>query len=339
MDSKLNQRVTLKDIAKKTGFSVNTVSRALREKDDISEATRELIKTTAEEMGHINNMIASSLRSGYTNTIAVIFGDVSNLLFAMMMKEIEEAASHRGYTSILLNTNEDEAQERQAIQVALSKNVDGIIICPTQKSTANIEYLKKSGKPFVLVGRRYEDPDVNYVVWDDELGGYQATKYLLSQGHKRILMLHGPMYISSAAERLAGYIRAHEEFGLAAEPELIWEVSVMANGCGRVLDEVRSRGITYTAIFAFSDMLAWDTWDYLRYQGYQIPEQCSIVGFDNIQTVLTLPFHMTSISSSEKKVSVVSAELLIDMIQNKKKEVAHIILPTVLVEGETVKQI
>ena len=116
-------------------------SRALRGKDDISAATQALIRKTAEEMGHISNTIASSLRSGYTNTIAVVLGDISNLHFATMMKEIEEYARAKGYTTILLNTNENTDQERQAIQVALSKGVDGILICPTQKNRKNIEYL------------------------------------------------------------------------------------------------------------------------------------------------------------------------------------------------------
>ena len=264
MQSRERQNVTLKDIAEKTGYSVNTVSRALRGKDDISSSTQELIRKTAAEMGHISNTIASSLRSGYTNTIAVIIGDVSNLHFATMMKEIEEYARSKGYTTILLNTNEDTEQEMQAIQAALSKGADGILICPTQKNRKNIEYLKSIGKPFVLIGRRYSDEDVNYVVCDDELGGYQATKYLLERGHQRILMLHGPMYISSAAERLAGYLRAYREMGVHVCPELIQEVPVIANGCSSILSEVRQQGISFSAIFAFSDMLAWDAWSSLH---------------------------------------------------------------------------
>ena len=120
--------VTLKDIAAKTGYSVNTVSRALRDKDDIAVETREMIQRTAREMGHVSNTLAASLRLGYTNTIAVILGDISNPHFSIMMKEIEGYAWKAGYTSILFNTNENEELELAAIQSALNKNVDGIII-------------------------------------------------------------------------------------------------------------------------------------------------------------------------------------------------------------------
>ena len=103
--------VTLKDIAQQTGYSINTVSRALRDKADIADATRQKIKKVAAEMGHVNNMLAASLRLGYTNTVAVILGDISNPHFAIMMKEIEVHAREYGYNSILYNTNEDEELE------------------------------------------------------------------------------------------------------------------------------------------------------------------------------------------------------------------------------------
>ena len=225
----IRRKITVKDIAVKTGYSVNTVSRALRDKDDIAPETRVKIRQVAQEMGHVNNTLAASLRLGYTNTVAVILGDISNPHFAIMMKEIEVHAREFGYTSILFNTNEDEELELKAIEAALNKNVDGIIICPVQKSRRNLEYLEKTGVPFVLIGRR--EADYNYVVCNDELGGYQATKALLEAGHRNILLLHGASYISSAKERLEGYRRAFAEEGLVANEKLIREVPVMANGC------------------------------------------------------------------------------------------------------------
>ena len=144
--------VTLKDLAAALGYSINTVSRALRDKEDIAPATRERIQRTAREMGYINNTLAASLRLGYTNTIAVILGDVSNAHFAIMMKEIEAYARANGYVSFLLNTDEDSELERKAIQTALNKNVDGIIWCPAQSDGENLALLRETGIPFVLIG-------------------------------------------------------------------------------------------------------------------------------------------------------------------------------------------
>lgn len=329
------QTATLKDIAQRTGYSVNTVSRALRDKEDIAPATREHIKQVAAEMGHVNNTLASSLRLGYTNSIAVILGDVSNPHFAIMMKEIETRARQMNYSSFLLNTNEDEEQEAQAIQSALSKNVDGIILCPTQKSTRNVQYLKQRKIPFVLIGRRFEGLDDNYVICNDELGGYQATRFLLEQGHRQIAMLHGPVYISSARERLAGYRRAYREFGLIPDENLIREVPVTGQGCTAALRSLEEEKCRYTAVFAFSDIVAWQVWAYMRRVGRRVPEDCSIIGFDHIQSRLRLPFRLTSISSYKGRMSTQAVEMLEGLIHNKKIE-HPIIIDTKLAEGETV---
>lgn len=325
--------VTLKDIAKETGYSVNTVSRALRDKDDIALKTREKIKETAERMGHVSNTLAASLRLGYTNTLAVILGDISNPHFAIMTKEIETHARAYGYTSILLNTNEEEELEFAAIQTALNKNVDGIIICPTQKSEKNLAWLKASGVPFVLIGRREENQ--SYVVCNDELGGYQATKALLEAGHRRILLLHGAIYISSARERVAGYRRAYREASIPVNEALIREVPVTSQGVEETLNRLKEEGEAYTAIFAFSDMLAWEAWCCLLKSGKSVPGDCSLVGFDHIQSRLSLPFHLTSVSSHKGRMSTEAVEMLIRQIRGE-SEMEQIVIDTKLAEGETV---
>lgn len=325
--------VTLKDIAQRTGYSINTVSRALRGKEDIAEETRENIQRIAAEMGHVSNTLAASLRLGYTKTIAVILGDISNPHFAVMMKEAEAHAREYGYTSILFNTNEEEEQELEAIRTALNKNVDGIIICPSQRSAAGIQYLKKTGVPFVLIGRH--EADCSYVVCNDELGGYQATGALLAAGHRNILLLHGAMYISSARERLAGYRRAFAEAHIPVDERLIREVPVTASGCEVILRQLEREGLHFTAVFAFSDMLAWEAWNCMRKRGRRVPEDCSVVGFDHIQSRLSLPFSLTSVSSYKGRMSTEAVEILVRQM-NGRTEREQIIIDTRLAEGETV---
>lgn len=327
--------VTLKDIAAKTGYSVNTVSRALRDKDDIAPETREMIQKTAQEMGHVSNTLAASLRLGYTNTIAVILGDISNPHFAVMMKEIEGHAWQFGYTSILYNTNENQEMELAAIQSALNKNVDGIIICPSQKTPDNLNYLKESGVPFVLIGRR--DPAYSYVVCNDELGGWQATNALLLAGHRDILLLHGATYISSARERLEGYCRAFREWGLEVDEGLVREVPVVSDGCESVLEELDREGRTYTAVFAFSDMLAWEAWCGLMKRGRNVPGDCSVIGFDHIESRLGLPLGLTSISSYKGRMSVKAVDILVDQIKGS-GERQQVVIDTALAPGNTVRE-
>ncbi len=326
--------VTIKDIAKRTGYSANTVSHALRDKDDISEATKKKIREIAREMGYVNNALAASLRLGYTNTIAVILGDVSNPHFSIMMKEIEMHARGFGYSSFLLNTNEDEALESAAIKTALQKNVDGIIICPTQKSDRNLEFLRTLNLPFVLIGRR--NPIDRYVACNDELGGYLATKALLDAGHRRILLLHAPTYISSSKERLEGYRRAYKEAGIQVPEGLIREVEVTSQDIEDVLSQLDRDGENYTAIFAFSDMLAWNAWSCLLRRGKSVPQDCSLVGFDNIQSRMRFPFDLTSISSHKGKMSVEAVNVLLRQIRGGEDGAGQVVIDTTLAQGCTV---
>lgn len=341
MKKKNNQPATLKDIALATGYSVNTVSRALRDKDDIGEETKKIIKEKAEEMGHINNMIASSLRLGFTKTIAVILGDISNPHFAVMTKEIEVHAREKGYSSFLINTNEDADIEHEAIRMALNKNVDGIIICPTQKNEDNVNFLLSTGIPFVLIGRHFENIDTNYVICNDELGGYQAVDHLLKKGHRDILMLSGPSYISSSKERTAGYRRAFQKNNILVNEELIKEVPVLSSGCTETMRSCLDSRLRFSAIFAFSDLLAWNAWSFLLSQGFHVPYDYSIVGFDNIQSKLDIPYRLTTISSYKTKMSILSVETLIQVItsDDPAAQYIHHSIDTSLVEGETVRQL
>lgn len=330
------QIVTLKDVARATGYSVNTVSRALRKMGDISAETQSNIKKVANEMGYINNTIASSLRLGRTDTIAVILGDISNPHFAIMTKEIELHARSLGYGSFLINTNENEEIERAAIQSALNKNVDGILLCPSQHSESNIRFLMDSGIPFVQIGRYFRGFDASYVVCNDELGGFLATNHLLNHGHQNILMLNGPSYISSAQERLMGYRRAFRERGISVQEKLIREVPITTGGCAQAIDSVMFEKLAFSAVFAFSDMIAWDAWTLLEARGLNIPNDISLIGFDNIQSRLRIPFQLSTISASKAEISTRAVDVLLESIKTGAKA-AHVI-DTELIPGETIVQ-
>jgi LacI family transcriptional regulator len=338
MKRSLRQPATLKDIARITGYSVNTVSRALRDKEDISAETKEKIKKVSLDMGYINNAQASSLRLGHTNTIAVILGDISNPYFGIQMKEIENRARGEGYSSFLINTNENTEMEREAIQSALNKNVDGILICPSQHSEDNIRYLMETGIPFLQIGRYTENLKAGYVLQNDEMGGYQAVKHLIDNGHRDILMLNGPLYVSSSRGRLAGYKRALTETGLPVKSELIREVSIIGDGCSEVISDVLREKLRFTAIFTFSDMLAWETWTCLHKHGCSIPRDYSLIGFDNIQSHLGIPFQLSTVSANETKIAAIAIDFLIGSMKGERGDTFHhLIVDTELITGETVR--
>ncbi len=316
------RRVTLKDIARDTGFSINTVSHALKDMEDISKKTRRLIQQRAREMGYIADSVAGSLRSGRTRTIAVILGDVSNPHFGLWVREIETVVFRHGYNTLIINTDEDAEVEQSAIIAAIGKRVDGIIICPTQKQNDCLGLLQKSGVPFVLIGRRWEETNVDYVVLDDVRGGYIATRNLMERGASRILFLNGPEHISSSRERLKGYLDAHRDTDTPVDRKLIHTIGIKSGECGRALQEVISSGIDFSGILAFSDIVAFNILNELRKVG-GVSSRIPIASFDDIMQGLVLPIPLDSVDSAESSPSTTAANLLLKHINGKSRNEPH----------------
>jgi len=325
--------VTLKDVAKATGFSANTVSHALAGKPDISIATKKIISDKAREMGYITNALASFLRSGISKTISIIVGDISNPHFAIIVKEVQTLLQKRGYTCTIFNTEENKDLELRAITASISQNADGIIICPTPNGQKNLDLLRQYNKRFVLLGRRFDNSDANYVVCDDENGGYVAAQYLLANGHKEILFLNGPRDISSARERLHGYRRALTEAGAEYRSNLVFTVPIL--GDEEKIAQALAKAQKYTAVLGFSDLVAWQAICCLEKQGRSVPKDCSVIGFDNIS--FTYPLKLTSISSSKTTMAKKAVDLLMKELTNTGAPIKQVVLETKLIEGATVK--
>ena len=312
-------RVTLRDIAAATGFTMNTVSRALKGKSDISARTRGLIQKEARRMGYIPNALAASLRSGRTRTISVIIPDISDPLFAILVRDIEARLKAKDFDLFIQNTDEDDELERRAVMAAIGKKIDGIIICPCQKSAANITLMQDNGIPFVLLCRRFARGTFNYVVADDVKGGFLATEHLVQRGHTEILFLNGPRYISSARERLLGYRQALEKNGIAFRKSLVQEVEIRGGECTRTLQTLLARKVRFTSIFCFSDLMAWEAISFLQSQGLKIPQDVAIVGFDDIQSRLYYPYPLTSVGYGKKKIADIAVDTLMERIEKPSK--------------------
>ncbi len=316
-----DKRVTLSDIARELGVSINTVSHALNGKKDISEKTRKRVSEKAMELGYIRNDSASLMRSGKSKCISVIVGDISNPHFSILIKEIEMTAKENGYAVLVLNTNEDEEIEREAIVTSIGKNVDGIIICPVQKSKSNIEFLIHTGTPFTLIGRRFSDIDTNYVICDDRHSGYLAAEKLIKKGHRSIAVFAAPEYISSSAERLEGIREAYEENKLNLNLEDVFELPVtMGNHKDDIISCLSKKD--YTAVICFSDLMALEVVCAIG------DGKSDIVSFDNIRSKFSIPASFESITSSKTKMSNSAFEILLENINNPMAEKKHVVLTT-----------
>lgn len=323
-----NRRVTLKDIAEKTGFSINTVSLALKGQR-VSEETRELIVKTAKELGYIGNALASSMRSGLTGTIAIIVGDIANPYFAAIIKGTVNLLSAKQYSTIIYNTEEREDYEKSSILSALRQNVDGVLISPVVKDGANIKLLKDSNIPLVIFGGTSHDPSISTVCLDDVKGGYIATKYLLERGHRDIVFLNGPDFAQSSRERLNGYKQALLEEGIPYDEKKVLHCDLKNDKM--VWEQVKyqlSHVLDYTGVITYSDMTAMRLYSLLDSEDFKDKQigAKDIVGFDNVMETFPLPIKTASVGPKDIKMSVVAPSLLLDLIYGETQDVKRIVL-------------
>ena len=331
-------KIRLKDIAEATGFSINTVSHALRDEPDIPEATRKKIKATAKEMGYIPNAYASSFRSGKTRTVSVILPDIINPHFTIVFREIQQFFRSVGMTPFFMNTNENIEEELNAVKQSIGQNVAGVILCPTQVGTQSLALLESARMPFVLIGRHFDgEPDADSVVCDDFSGGYQATKHLLELGHKRIAYVRVSSIISSDKERFTGYKQALDESGVPFIEQLVLDLNLTGIENGRAIQNFLKSNPDCTAVLSFNDSLAYTIMREIKLLGMRVPEDISVIGFDNICSDFTFPTMLSSVSVSKKHMAQTASEVLYARIQESDQAVEkkHIVLPTKLFLRET----
>ena len=335
MNGREKRRVKLTDIAAKTGYTVGTISKALQNKEGISQETRQAIIRAANEIGYIANSQAGALRSGSSKTVAIIVSDIANPLFAIEIKLCVEMLEKQGYRAIVMDTEERPEREEQAVISALSKNVDGVLLCPTQKDRRSIDLLKQNGMPFVLMGRRFEGGDEDSIVCDDEQGGYLAGQHLAQLGHERILVITAGEQISSSRERLQGFRRALEEQGIHLDENLVISLDASARSTGRMVDELLDSGADFSAIFSFSDYIAWEVIYALNRHNLTVPGDVSVVGFDDVQSHMRFPPPLTTVHYPKTKIAAGCVNLLLERIAHGGDEPEHLVLPSSLVVRQT----
>lgn len=314
----MKNKVTLAQIAAATGFSVNAVSRALNDKSDISDATKEKIKNTAREMGYIANSSARSLRSGKTNKIGVIM-DMFNQYYSQIASEVEQCVSAFGYSVIMFNSNNSAEKEYNAVVTAMESGVDGIIICPVGVETEGVKLILKYKIPLVLMEQYSALPDVGCVVRDDTRGGYIAAEHLIELGHTKILTIFGNEQTYSSLQKFDGMRGAMRMYGVQ---ENVKRIDTVNNKPEKLIPQIEElvENETFTAVICGDDVLALNVSYVLLRLGKRIPKDVSIVGFGDFQQNIVCYPMLTTITVPVNKLSVEAAEILIAKINNEEIE-------------------
>lgn len=326
--SRKTGRVTLEDVAKATGFTTNTVSRALKNKPDISRQTCEMIQEKAREMGYVRNYIASSLRSGRTKAIAMIAGTMSNPFYAVLADAIQREAFRLGYSLIILCSQDDPEMENNMLNMALSRQVDGVLMIPWSQESPAMDLLRRSHVPYVVLNRFMGEERDDCVLCDEEQGGYLAGRHLTEAGHRKLAMLSHRDVMFSTRLRFRGFQRACMEAGIP-ESDVIYAQTHDPEEIVRYLREWKRAGVT--GLFSFCDVEAWEEMSLINRCGFRIPEDFSIVGFDNITGYVDFPWPICSVDCDFQAEAVQAIDLLRNRIHHPELPPQRVTLPVTLV--------
>lgn len=334
-------RTTIKDIAKKTNLSITTVSLVLNNKENkISQSTKERIYKTAKELNYIPNQIARALVNEKTNTVGLIIPDITNMYFAELAKSIVKETRRFGYNIMLCDSENDSAQQMDFIKMLYQNGIKGLIMAissdaSTHKKTFSM--IKKFNMSVVLVDRFLSEYNIDTVVINNRHGAYMAMKHLLELGHRRIGCITGPDKLQDSRERYAGFVQAMTEYGLPIEKNLVYngDYNMESGYCGG--EALIKQGVT--AIFTFNDMMAYGVYQMAEKMKIKIPQQLSVIGFDNILFSQLLSIPLTTISQPVHDMGIKAVEILMSRFENMEKNVETFVFEPEIVIRESTKKL
>src|SRR5699024_3347696 len=313
------KKVTILDIAKELDIAFSTVARALNDNPAISKTTTKVVKETAKRMGYQRNSLASSLRSGKTQTVGVLVPRLDVSFFSSVVQGIETVMNHNDYTILLHQSQESAEQENKGIEAFLRSRVEGIV-ASISLETENPEVYEKITKrniPLVFFDRVPPGIEVPSVTIDDYKGGFMATEHLIQAGYKRIVHINQYRNINVFEERLRGYLNALRKYEIPIEEELIMKGDFSLEFGKQCVRNLIDNNINFDAVFTLEDFTAMGVMLELKAHGKRIPEDVGLVGFANEAfTSLVTP----TLSTVDQRTTVMGREaalLLLRMLKAK----------------------
>ena len=287
---------TMRDVANHVGVSIATVSHVINNTRYVSEELRQRIMEAMDELGYQRNALARALRSKQSHTLGVIVPDITNPFFAELTRDIEDIAFAQGFSVILCNSNSDLGKEILHTKHLNEKQVDGVIFVAAGEHSEHIYTLQKRGIATVLIERGGAE-DLDAVLIDNKQGGYKATQHLLELGHRHIACIAGPSKHTLRAHRVTGYRQALQDAGVSVREELIVNGDFTTGGGYQLATELLTAvSPPPTAIFACNDLMAMGAIRAARENGYIVPDDLSVVGFDNISLASVMHPALTTVA-------------------------------------------
>lgn len=329
-----NSRITIADVAAAAGVHPSTVSRVLSAggTSSIATATARRVTKAAERLGYRPSALARSLRLRRTLTLGMLVPDITNPFFSSIIKGAEDAARERGYNLILCNTEDLPEREASYLAVLRERQVDGLLIASSRMGNATITGLRREQFPFVLLNRSAHAAGDLAVLVDNRAGAETVVAHLAALGHRRVAHIAGPSSTTTGAERWAGFTDAARAHGLATDKRLLIEAEAFSEAAGYAATRtLLARGNALTAIFAANDLIAIGALAAIREAGLRVPDDISIVGFNDIPLAGLLEPALTTVRVPQLEMGRGAAELLVARLEGRQAGPCRVILPTTLI--------
>lgn len=305
---------TMKDIARKTGLGLATISSYFNG-GNVREKNREKIEEAIRELHYEVNEVARGLKTNATRTVGVVIPELNNIFCAEIITEMEDILRNHGYATIVCDCRTDRKLEREAVEFLGRKRVDGIINMPVDTEGRHLKKFLKTGKPVVLIDRKIQGVSCDSVLVNNEKAAEDAMELFFRSGHRKVGIIGGPVEISTAQERFLGFRRAYEKAGFSLDESLICREDYTIQGGVQGLEKLVERNPDMTAVFVTNYEMTMGAVIGLNELGIQVPEQLSVVGFDNLQFARACSPKLTIVAQPTVEIARKAAGIMLKRLE------------------------
>ncbi len=311
--------ITIADVAKKAGVSTMTVSRAINNKGEITEATRQKVLQVAADLGYRPNRIARGLVTKQTMQLGLVVPDITNPFFSKIALGAQNTAWHGGYNLLLLNTMEDEEREDAILDMLEESQVDGVILCSSRLTKTRLEERLTNQPDTVLINRQVKVKTAGLIYINDQAGAELAVNHLIAGGRKRIGLLAGPPPSFSSYNRKQGYLKALKQAEISIDPQLQISCDPTPYGGQTACTTLLQQQPNIDALFCYNDLVAVGALQACTAMGRMVPDDIALVGVDNIPLANLITPRLTTLHTSKYKIGVTAVDLLFKHLQAPSK--------------------
>ncbi len=312
---------TIKDVARLAGVSTTTVSHVINKTRFVAEVTQQKVMAAVDELNYAPSAVARSLKCNTTRTIGMLVTQSNNPFFAEVIEGVESYCYRQGYTLILCSTGGIFEKQRDYIRMLAGKRVDGLLVmCSDLTDELNKMLDAHPDIPKVIMDWGPESSQADKIIDNSEEGGYLATRYLLDNGHKDIACLSGQLDKMACQERIIGFRRAMTEAGLTANDDWIFEGNFECDTAVITADKIIAMEKRPSAIFCFNDIMALGLISRLQEHGIRVPDDISVIGYDNIDLSAYFSPPLTTIHQPKRRLGKTAVEILLERLKDKDHE-------------------